>query len=98
MKSILASRFRVSIAAFVLAASLLLPAYAVAQGNGRGRGQVKKVQKFVNGHDARSGRWDRRGPRPRLVWTNRRHGRHRGWAARRKLIRRHKRVQVLRVR
>lgn len=103
MKSILTPRFRVFMAAFVLAASLLLPTYAVAQGNGRGRGQAKKFQKFVNGHDARDGRWDGRGPKPRLVWTTRRNGRHRGWVTRRRLtrrqmIRRHNRVHVLRVR
>jgi hypothetical protein len=38
-----------------------LPVITSAQG--RGRGQNKKVGKFVNGHDARDGRWDRRGPR-----------------------------------
>jgi len=40
-----------------------LPATSLAQGRGRGRGQDKKLDKFVNGHDARDGRWDRRGPR-----------------------------------
>jgi hypothetical protein len=43
---------------FLLAA---LPAMSVGQG--RGRGQEKKLDKFVNGHDARDGRWDGRGPR-----------------------------------
>jgi len=42
---------------FVLA---LLPATSFSQG--RGRGQDKKLDKFVNGHDARNGRWDGRGP------------------------------------
>ena len=42
---------------FLLAA---LPAMSFAQG--RGRGQGKKSDKFVNGHDARGGRWDGRGP------------------------------------
>ena len=42
---------------FLLAA---LPAMSFAQG--RGRGQDKKLDKFVNGHDARDGRWDGRGP------------------------------------
>lgn len=42
---------------FLLAA---LPAVTSAQG--RGRGQEKKLDKFVNGHDARDGRWDGRGP------------------------------------
>ena len=45
---------------FLLAA---LPATSLAQGRGRGRGQAKKLGKFVNGHDARDGRWDGRGPR-----------------------------------
>jgi hypothetical protein len=40
-----------------------LPATSLAQGRGRGRGQDKKLDKFVNGHDARDGRWDGRGPR-----------------------------------
>ncbi len=38
----------------------LLPATSFSQG--RGRGQDKKLDKFVNGHDARNGRWDGRGP------------------------------------
>ena len=42
---------------FLLAA---LPATSLAQG--RGRGQQKKFDRFVNGHDARDGRWDGRGP------------------------------------
>jgi hypothetical protein len=40
-----------------------LPVVTSAQGRGRGRGQEKKVDRFVNGHDARDGRWDGRGPR-----------------------------------
>jgi hypothetical protein len=39
------------------------PSVAQAQGRGRGRGQDKKAGKFKNGHDARDGRWDGRGPR-----------------------------------
>jgi hypothetical protein len=39
-----------------------LPVVTSAQGRGRGRGQEKKLDKFVNGHDARDGRWDGRGP------------------------------------
>jgi len=38
-----------------------LPVMTSAQG--RGRGQEKKLDRFVNGHDARDGRWDGRGPR-----------------------------------
>ena len=37
-----------------------LPVMTSAQG--RGRGQDKKLDRFVNGHDARNGRWDGRGP------------------------------------
>lgn len=39
-----------------------VPTVAMAQGKGRGRGQAKKAEKFKNGHDARDGRWDGRGP------------------------------------
>lgn len=49
------------LASLVLLAAL--PATSFAQGRGRGRGQEKKLDKFVNGHDARDGRWDGRGPR-----------------------------------
>ena len=38
------------------------PVLTFAQGRGRGRGRDKKIEKFVNGHDARDGRWDGRGP------------------------------------
>jgi hypothetical protein len=44
---------------FLLAA---LPAATFGQGRGRGRGQEKKLDTFVNGHDARDGRFDGRGP------------------------------------
>jgi len=93
MKSILFRRFALFIAALGLAASLLLPPYAVAQGRGHGRGLTKKSQRFINGHDARAGRWDGRGPRPRLVWTSRRNRRHRVW-----LSRRHRRMRALYIR
>jgi hypothetical protein len=48
------------------------PALTFAQGRGHGRGQNKKTVKFVNGHDARDGRWDGRGPNRRHVSRNRR--------------------------
>jgi hypothetical protein len=32
----------------------------------RGRVHDKKAEKFINRHDARDGRWDGRGPRPRF--------------------------------
>ena len=101
MKLIHSRRFTAFLAIFVLFASLLIHAQAVAQGNGRGRGQAKKFGKFVNGHDARDGRWDGRGPRQRLAWTSVRNRRHRSWVMRRRLarrhmMRRHNRVQVFR--
>ena len=49
----------VLISLFLLGA---LPAAAAAQGRSRGRGQEKKLDTFVNGHDARDGRFDGRGP------------------------------------
>ena len=49
------------VASFILLAAL--PVTSLSQGRGRGRGQEKKLDKFVNGHDARDGRWDGRGPR-----------------------------------
>jgi hypothetical protein len=45
---------------FALLAVMAVPALASAQG--RGRGQDKKAERFINGHDARDGRWDGRGP------------------------------------
>jgi hypothetical protein len=63
----------VLVSLFLLSA---LPTIASAQGRGRGRGQDKKLGKFVNGHDARDGRWDGRGPQGTRVghrnrWGNR---------------------------
>lgn len=49
--------------------SLLVPAVGLAD-QGRGRGRERKSEKFINGHDARDGRWDGRGPR-RNVSRNR---------------------------
>ena len=86
MKSILMKVSALLIALFVIGAALLLPANGVAQGRGHGRGLSMKSGKFVNGHDARGGRFDGRGPTPRLssfAGTHRGHGRHRGWMRRR---------------
>ena len=48
----------------MLVVALAAPVFAAApQGRGRGKGQDKKAAKFKNGHDARDGRWDGRGPR-----------------------------------
>jgi hypothetical protein len=65
---------------FTMALSVSVPVRAFSQG--RGNGQDKKAAKFVNGHDARDGRWDGRGPRPRLVRVWRPHPhRHFVWRA-----------------
>jgi len=50
---------------------LSIPGYVSAQGRGHGRGVTKKSTKFVNGHDARDGRFDGRGPRTSVVRTRR---------------------------
>ncbi len=51
---------------FALIVLLASPATSLAQGHGRGHGRGpdldKKRAKFINGHDARDGRWDGRGP------------------------------------
>jgi hypothetical protein len=61
-------------AILTLAIAVGLPGLALAdapQGRGQGRGkskiskQEKKNAKFKNGHDARDGRWDGRGPKDR---------------------------------
>jgi hypothetical protein len=74
------------IAVVMIASTFVLPSYGFAQGRGHGRGQSKKSAKFINGHDARDGRWDGRGPKPKLFVGKRiyrGHGRHRGWIRRR---------------
>jgi len=62
------------IVVFGLIVLVALPAITSAQGRGRGRDKdferrdkdfeksERKRDKFVNGHDARDGRWDGRGP------------------------------------
>ena len=85
MRSIL-MRVCAMLIAFVVVTTALLPDYGFAQGRGHGRGLSKKSEKFVNGHDARDGRWDGRGPRPRLFRSasgHHHHGRHLGWMKRR---------------
>jgi len=55
---------------------MAFPLTALAQGRGRGRDRdrdfeksERKRDKFINGHDARDGRWDGRGPnRTRQRW------------------------------
>ena len=59
---------RICLSIFVLC---LVSACAFAQGRGRGRGLQRKADVFVNGHDARDGRLDGRGPnRTTGVWRN----------------------------
>lgn len=49
--------FLTSALMILLAAVFALPTDALAQGKGKGRGKPTEV--FVNGHDARDGRWDK---------------------------------------
>ena len=54
----------IRIAIFVVALMLALPTLAFAhKGHGKGRKHGKSKSVFVNGHDARDGRTDGRGPR-----------------------------------
>ena len=50
-------KFFTRVGMLALVAFLALPLTAFAQNNGRGRGKPTDV--FVNGHDARDGRWDK---------------------------------------
>jgi hypothetical protein len=56
-------KFLTRVGMLAVVAFLVLPVSAFAQGNGRGRGKPTDV--FVNGHDARDGRWDKDGRRDR---------------------------------
>ncbi|MDQ3806087.1 MAG: hypothetical protein M3416_19940 [Acidobacteriota bacterium] len=51
-----------------LALMVALPTFAFAQGRGRGRGKPTDI--FVNGHDARDGRTDGRGPQRDRDWDD----------------------------
>ena len=51
---------------FALVAFLALPLTAFGQSNGRGRGKPTDI--FVNGHDARDGRWDKNNRRNNDDW------------------------------
>ena len=80
MKSFTTKRVVLLVVSMIIAVTLLLPVSGSAQGRGQGRGLSKKSAKFVNGHDARDGRWDRGGPRRgvwRGSWYYRRGHRHR---------------------
>src|SRR5262247_453263 len=60
-------RFALLTFALAMVASLALSGVTFAKhGRGRGRFNDKKAEKFINGHDARDGRWDGRGPRFRF--------------------------------
>jgi hypothetical protein len=96
MKSMTVKRSLMLIVSLIMAVTLLLPACVSAQGRGHGRGLSKKSEKFVNGHDARDGRWDGRGPRPRFFrgrWYYDRQHRHKRW-----LKLRHKKIHRVYVR
>jgi hypothetical protein len=85
MRLILMKISALLIALVVIGAALLLPTYVPAQGRVNRRGLSMKSGKFINGHDARGGRFDGRGPKPKLLslaGSHRRHRRHRGWVRR----------------
>ncbi len=63
MKAVSTKYLRWGVIGLLIAGMFWAPVEGAAQG--RGRGQAKKAVKFVNGHDARDGRWDGRGPRHR---------------------------------
>ncbi|MER3427828.1 MAG: hypothetical protein C4334_06970 [Pyrinomonas sp.] len=50
-------------ALLLFATALAVPATSLAQSGPPARIREKKSGKFINGHDARDGRWDGRGPR-----------------------------------
>lgn len=97
----------IAIAVMALLLAIATPATSFAQGRGYGRdrdwnnnywSRNKKCRKFVNCHDARDGRWDRRGARGErvgnVVWRNRYVVRNRNqnlWLQRRAWLRRHHR-------
>ena len=60
--------FLTSVFMLVLVTVLALPTVAFAQGKGKGRGKPTGV--FVNGHDARDGRWDKDNDRKRQNRNN----------------------------
>jgi len=67
MKRLLLRRTAQAWVVSMLVMALLFPVQGFAQGRGHGRGQDKKAVKFVNGHDARDGRLDGRGPKPSVI-------------------------------
>ena len=65
MKFDIRKRCRLLLAIFFIIGVLAMPP-GYGQGRGHAYGRDKKAYKFINGHDARDGRWDGRGPRPRI--------------------------------
>src|SRR5688572_23236988 len=70
----------------VLVTFLVLPTVAFAQGKGKHKGRGKPTEVFVNGHDARDGRWDKDNDRRRQSrrdnddrWDNDRNRRNGDW-------------------
>ena len=84
-------RFALLITALAIAFNMALSGETFAK-QGRGRFNDKKARKFINGHDARDGRFDGRGPRFRFGDRRDRDGRfrfrdrrdHDGWRDRRR--------------
>src|SRR5262245_11719833 len=58
-------RFALLITALAIVVNMALSDVTFAKQR-RGRFNDKKAGKFINGHDARDGRWDGRGPRARF--------------------------------
>ena len=58
-------RFALLITALAIVVNMALSDMTFAKQR-RGRFNDKKSGKFINGHDARDGRWDGRGPRSRF--------------------------------
>jgi hypothetical protein len=58
-------RFSLLITALAIVVNMALSDVTFAKQR-RGRFNDKKAGKFINGHDARDGRWDGRGPRARF--------------------------------
>ncbi|HEY9432228.1 MAG TPA: hypothetical protein VI260_12270 [Blastocatellia bacterium] len=69
-------RFALLITTLAVVVNLALSGETYAKQR-RGRFNDKKAGKFINGHDARDGRWDGRGPRARFGDRRGRDGRFR---------------------
>ena len=67
MRASLMKHFSLLVALLVITCTLSVNGQGFGQGRGKGRGLNKKSERFINGHDARDGRWDGRGPRAGLT-------------------------------